>query len=446
MRIKMNKCALSAFAATTLTILSINLSAQKGIDTETPFGSGQDSIRCLQNTLVYSGFFERKDYDSAMYYWRQVFNECPASSEDIYARGEVLFRERLSTTGDSAYIDSVIMVMSLRTFYFDNKPSNDLAISLFLSEHGGNNSFYTDLRYNLLKEVADSFPGFMDQNHAVLLVEAAVKSYSAGMIDTTEVLAAYLKAYEIIDNQLKVTPDDSRYKEAAGRIESLYRASGAMTCGSIEAIYSRKVDEDIRNTALLNEVFNLLTEKGCTGSDFYYRMAVKLFAGNRTAENAVRLAELNLARNNIEKAEGYFSQAYSIDTSKLVRSDVLTRIAAMELALGKKQEARNRGEHAYELNNMNGKAVFIIAEAYAGSNIGDAFANHAVYWVAVDYLNTAKSIDPSLTTAANEKIREYSKLFPTREEGFYNGITDEGIVYRVGGWIGEITRVRFRKE
>ena len=58
MRIKMNKCALSAFAATTLTILSINLSAQKGIDTETPFGSGQDSIRCLQNTLACSGFFE----------------------------------------------------------------------------------------------------------------------------------------------------------------------------------------------------------------------------------------------------------------------------------------------------------------------------------------------------------------------------------------------------
>lgn len=446
MRIKMNKCALSVFAATTLTILSINLSAQKGIDTETPFGSGQDSIRCLQNTIACSGFFETREYDSAMYYWRQVFNECPASSEDVYVRGEELYRERLSTTGDSAYIDSVIMVMSLRTFYFDNKPSNDLAISLFLSEHGGNNAFYIDLRYNLLKEVADSFPGFMDQNHSVLLVEAAVNSYSTGMIDTTEVLAAYLKAYEIIDNQLKVTPDDSRYTDAAVRIESLYRASGAMTCGSIEAIYSRKVDEDIRNTALLNEVSNLLTEKGCTGTDFYYRLAVKLFAGNRTAENAVRLAELNLARNNTDKAEGYFSQAYSIDTSRLVRSDVLTRIAAMELALGKKQEARDRGEHAYELNNMNGKAVFIIAEAYAGSNIGDAFANHAVYWVAVDYLNTAKSIDPSLTAAANEKIREYSKLFPTREEGFYHGITDEGTVYRVGGWIGEVTRVRFRKE
>lgn len=442
----MKNRTLRVIAAAAWITVTTALSAQKGIDTETPFGSGQDSIRCLQNTYVYSGFFERREYDSAMYYWRQVFNECPASSEDIYVRGEVLYRERLRTTGDSAYIDSVIMVMSLRTFYFDNKPSNDLAISLFLSEHGGNNSFYTELRYSLLKEVADSFPGLMDENHAVLLVEAAVNSYSIGVIDTAEVLAAYLKANEIIDNKLKITPDDPSYNDAAGRIGSLYRASGAMTCSSIEAIYSRKVDEDLRNTALLDDVFDLLTEKGCTGTDFYYRMAVKLFAGNRTAENAVRLAELNLARNNIDKAEGYFSQAYSIDTSRLVRSDVLTRIAAMELEQGKKQQARDRGEHAYELNNMNGKAVFIIAEAYAGSNIGDAFANHAVYWVVVDYLNTAKSLDPSLTADADAKIREYSKLFPTREEGFYHGITDEGIVYRVGGWIGEITRVRFRKE
>ena len=87
-----------------------------------------------------------------------------------------------------------------------------------------------------------------------------------------------------------------------------------------------------------------------------------------------------------------------------------------------------------------------IAEAYAGSNIGDAFDNHAAYWVAVDYLRTAASLDPSLREEADAKIKAYSRLFPTREEGFYRGITDEGIVYRVGGWIGEITRVWFRKE
>ena len=95
---------------------------------------------------------------------------------------------------------------------------------------------------------------------------------------------------------------------------------------------------------------------------------------------------------------------------------------------------------------MNGKALFIIAEACAGSDIGDNFDDHSAYWVAVDYLKSAASTDPSLKETADIKIKTYSKLFPTREECYYKRITEEGITYRVGGWIEEITRVRFRKE
>ena len=197
---------------------------------------------------------------------------------------------------------------------------------------------------------------------------------------------------------------------------------------------------------LINKVFNLLTEKNCTRSDFYYRIAVRIYANNRSAENAVRLAELNIARKNTDKAVGYFTEAFKADTSKAVQSEVLTRVAAWELAEGKRQEARDRGEHAWELNKKNGKALMIIAEAYAGSKIGDAFDNHSVYWVAVDYLMFAKAVDPSLKETADAKIKAWSRLFPTREECYYRNITDQGIAYSVGSWISEVTKVRFRKE
>ncbi|MCU0378685.1 MAG: hypothetical protein MUC78_10545, partial [Bacteroidales bacterium] len=250
----MNKKALRVVAALSLITISTGLSAQKGIDTGTPFGSGEDSVRCVQNTILYSGYLEKQEHDSALYYWRQVFSECPASSEDIYVSGEWIFKALFNTTGDSSYIDSVIMVMSLRTFYFDKKPSNDLAISQYLSEYGGSNPFYTELCYSLLREVADSAPGYIDDSSAVILVEAAAKAFSAAIIDTTQVLTAYLKAEEIINDHLKITPDDTRYTEAAERIMSLFRSSGAMTCTGIETIYSARVEEDIRDTLLLNEV------------------------------------------------------------------------------------------------------------------------------------------------------------------------------------------------
>jgi tetratricopeptide (TPR) repeat protein len=286
----------------------------------------------------------------------------------------------------------------------------------------------------------------MDDSSSVLLMAAAARSYSLNIIDTTEVLAAYTKAAGTVEARLEIQPRDTRYVAAANKINSVFRSSGAMTCSSIEEIYSRKVDQNIKDTVLINKVFNLLTEKNCTNSDFFYRIAVKLYANNRSAENAVRLAELNIARKNTDKAVGYFTEAFKADTSKIVQSDVLTRVAETELASGKRQEARDRGEHAWQLNNKNGKALLVIAEAYAGSKIGEAFDNHSVYWVAVDYLNYAKAVDPSLKEKADAKIKAWSKLFPTREECYYRGITDEGITYSVGSWISEVTKVRFRKE
>ncbi len=443
--IKMNKRVSVIIAVAMLSTWSLSLSAQKGVETGIPYGHGEDSIRCLDNTLRYLSSYENRDFSTALGYWRQVLDECPASSEELYIKGESLYKELYASTGETAYIDTVLMLLSTRTLWFGNKPANDLHKSLFLSGLGENATLYTQQRYSLIKEVADSFPDHMDHYWSVLLIEAAANAYSLDVIDTTEVLAAYMTAMGTVEKAPGSNPA-SLYAKAGDKIDSIFRSSGAMTCTSIEKIYSRKIGENIRNTVLTDKVFTLLEETGCTGSGFYYRIAAKMFADNKSAQNAVRLAELNYSRNDTDKALWYFTEAYKIDTSKTVRSDVLTRIASMELEAGKRQDARAHGETAYELNNKNGKALFIIAEAYAGSKIGDAFDNHSAYWVAVDYLKSAKAIDFSLKEAADEKIKEYSLLFPTREEGYYRGMTDEGVVYRVGGWIGEITKVRFRKE
>jgi len=418
MTINMKKRASGIITAAFLTIWTMSLYAQKGIEAGTP------------------------ELDN----WRQVLAEHPDSSENLYIMGESIYKELYKTTGERAYIDSALMILSQRTIYFNNKPSNDLRKSQFLFEFGGNDTLYTEQCYDLIKEVADSFPDYMDDGSSVLLVAASARSYSLSIIDTTEVLAAYTKAVGSVETKLESNPGDPRYIAAAKKIDSIFRSSGAMTCSSIEEIYSQKVDQNIKDTVLINKVFKLLTETNCINSDFYYRIAVKLYANNRSAENAVRLAELNIARKNTDKAVGYFTEAFKADTSKIVQSDVLTRVAEAELASGKRQEARDRGEHAWQLNNKNGKALLIIAEAYAGSKIGDAFDNHSVYWVAVDYLNYAKAVDPSLKEIADEKIKAWSKLFPTREECYYRRITDEGITYSVGSWISEVTKVRFRKE
>src|SRR5665648_209157 len=275
MNIKMNKRASGIIAAVFLTIWTLTLSAQKGIETVTPFGSGEDSIKCLDNTFRYTTSYENKDFNLALYFWRQVLNECPASSEDLYIKGESMYKELYRTTGERAYIDSVLMVLSLRTFYFGNNPSSDLHMSTVLFELGGNDTLYTEQCYILIKEVADSFPDYIDHSYSVLLMAAAAKSFSLSLIDTTEVLGAYLKAMGIVETQLEINPGDSRYTTAANKIESIFRSSGAMTCSNIEKIYTPKVEKNIRDTVLTNKVFRLLAEMDCTGSGLYYRIASK---------------------------------------------------------------------------------------------------------------------------------------------------------------------------
>ena len=309
MTMKMKRRASGIIASVFLTACTLTLSAQEEIETAAP---------PLQD-------------------WRQVLAVNPDSTEELYIRAEAIYTDLFRTTGEKAYIDSVLMILSQRTLYFNNKPSNDLQKSLFLFEFGGNDTMYTEQCYNLIKEVADSFPDHLDHNSSVLLMYAAARSYSLSIIDTTEVLAAYLKAAGTVETQLEIRPGDTRYIAAAKEIDSIFRSGGAMTCSSIEQIYSQKVDRDLHDTVLINKVFKLLTEKDCSRSDFYYRIAVKIYANERSAENAVRLAELNIARKNRDKAVGYFTEAFKADTSKIVQSEVVTTVAEVELAEGKRQ-------------------------------------------------------------------------------------------------------------
>jgi tetratricopeptide (TPR) repeat protein len=155
---------------------------------------------------------------------------------------------------------------------------------------------------------------------------------------------------------------------------------------------------------------------------------------------------MNMARKKYNEAEKYYTEAIELETNNLVKSGLLTKLATLELTSDSKQAARDFARAAFSLDPTNGYALFIIAEAYAGSRIGETFENQTVYWVVVDYLIRARNTDPTLREQVDERIGIYSRLFPTKEEAFFRSLVEEGAPYQVGGWINESTTVRFRKE
>lgn len=406
----------------------------------------QENTGCPEKISQYRNARHDAGPAAAMVYWREAFASCPAFSEEIYTDGESMYRELFDRTGEPAYIDSIMMLLTQRTYYFNNKPVHDLHKAELLLDLAGDDPEYLGLCYNILMEASESYPDQMECSHFVNLATVAASLYAMGIIDAGEMGNAFVTSIGTVDYRIETGTGNCSNADDLKNMETFYRTSGAMTCEGLETLYSGKMDRNFRDTAFVNKVNGMVTEAGCSGSDLSYNIAVKMFANDRSAANAVRLAELNLARKNTERAISYFTEAYNRDTTGSVRSAVLLRVALMELEQGKRQEARDRAEHAYQLNKKNAAALMLLAECYAGAEFGNSFDNHTAYWVAVDYLEAAIKVDPSLRKAAEGKIRAWSKLFPTREECFYRKILDEGTVFTVGGWVSEITRVRFRME
>jgi len=441
----MTRTAITIFTGALLAAFTLNSHAQNGIETGTPFGRGDDSTRCLRNTSLYSTYYENKDFNMAVQFWRDVLKECPGSSKNTYIKGEVMYKEFFRKTGNKAYIDTVLMILDQRTRYFNEAHSNSLRKAFALYEFGGSDTTYARQSYNLIRKVLEVSPQSLDHTYSSLYMAVAARCYALRLTDVRGVIDAYAGAMNIIDDQLVRKPGDARYLEAKKNIDLVFRSSGVATCENIEELFTAGVEKNPSDTAMLKKVITMLTESGCQGSELFYKAATRLYDTEPSAASAAQLAEMNVARKKYSEAEKYYTEAIDLETNNVIKSGLLTKLATIELTSDKKQAARDFAKAAYSLDQANGNALYIIAEAYAGARVGEAFENQTVYWVVVDYLVRAKNTDPSLKSQADERIAIYSRLYPTKEEAFFRSLVNEGAAYNVGGWVNESTTIRFRK-
>lgn len=442
----MKRTLRTILAGTLLTVLSFSTQAQKGIETGTPFGRGEDSIRCLRNTSLYSTYYDNKDFNMALQFWRPVYNECPGSSRNTYIKGEAMYKEFFRKSGNKAYIDTVLMILDQRTKYFNEGPANSLRKAFALYEFGGNDPDYARQCYNIIKEVMETSPQSFDHTYSSLYMAISAKCFALRIIDAQAVILAYSQTMKVVESQLSRKPDDTRFLEAKKNIDAVFRSSGAASCSNLEELFTAGVDKNPTDTAMLKKVLSLLTETGCKDSELYYKTATFLYRAEPSASSAAQLAEMNMARKRYNEAEKYYTEAIELETDRIIKSGLLTKLATLELASDSKQAARDFARAAFSLDPTNGTALYVIAESYAGARIGENFENQTVYWVVVDYLIRARNTDPTLRSQVDERIAIYSRMFPSKEEAFFRSLVEEGAPYQVGGWINESTTVRFKRD
>jgi tetratricopeptide (TPR) repeat protein len=119
------------------------------------------------------------------------------------------------------------------------------------------------------------------------------------------------------------------------------------------------------------------------------------------------------------------------------------KVGAIYLSLKQPAKAREYARKAIGLNSKFGDPYILIAQCYVSSPNwhNDKVLNGCVYYAAIDKLNRAKAVDPTVKDQANKLISQYSNYTPSTDELFMRGYS-KGKSITIGGWINETTTIR----
>ena len=422
-----------------IALFSINASAQK---------YGADSVKCIQNLSLYRDYYKQKIYDDAFKFWSIAYKTCPASSEKMYVDGTNLMEYKMKKAETKeqkeAYTDSLFMIYDQRIKYF----GNECAV---LGRKGTDMLRYRSNKpeplYNTLKKSIDgceneseagAIASFMN---ATVLMERADKLTEGDVVETFTKLST-ISAYNIAKYEGKKTQE--YYKRAQANVESV--ASSYLSCEVLIEMAEKNFEQNKDDAEWMEGTADLLDKKGCTDVTIFFTIARKLHETNPSAVSSEKMGIMSLKNQDYKAAETYFKQALEMGQDEAKKADYYIELTQAQSSMGSYSAARSNARKVAELKKNYGLPYLMIGDMIAGSASScasdDVCKAKAIYWLAVDYYNKAKAVDPSLSDKANGKIASYKRYYPTKEDCFFIGVK-EGDTVELGCWIGESTKARF---
>ena len=443
-------------------MIAIGAYAQKGVDSGTTFGIGEDSVRCRLNISLFVPHTKSKNFELAYPYWKAVYEECPASTINIYSQGVNIINWQISQETDpakkEALVNDMMKLFDDRVKYFGNDPKNDKKDAIVArkaqvyNQLKGENSDHL-LLYKWLGEVIDEFKNETD----LLAVSRYMFSSFRLMRSETEkykeqYVNDFLKCSDIFDAQLEAAGAANNTEEVENilkfktEMEQNFFASGAADCDLLQEIYTSKVEENKTNLEFLKTTMLLLRKMRCNESDLFITLSEYAYKIEPTADAAMGLGLKAYKEKNIAAAEKYYTEAINLETKSDVKADLYFALASIALEQNQYQKVKQLSLRCLSENSNYGKAHLLVAHAYAsgGRNIfpDDPVLSKCIYIAVVDKAERARQLDPSIAENANQLIRAYSPHFPTKEEVFMHPSLESGENFTIGGWVNETVKIR----
>ncbi|MCK4746357.1 MAG: hypothetical protein KAT15_04950 [Bacteroidales bacterium] len=428
--------------------------SQKGIEDGSKYGKGQDSINCIKNLSLYREFFKHNNYKDAINPWRQVFGECPLSSERMYVEGITMYRSFIeaaqSPETKDELIDTMLLIYDRRAEYFAGegnilgRKGIDLLRYRRTDSEGRPNVEAMEEGYGYLKRSIEIGKNKSRDAVMVTFISASITLNKSGALDDNQVIDDYFMVTAIID---KLLSKSSRWPRAKGLIDENMLNSGLLTCEALNSYFEPQFEANKTDQKFIEKVITFYTSAGCDRSDMYVAASEQLYKIKPGPESAHQLARLLITKSDFTKAAYYLKMAVvgeNIDNE--TRGEWYYELALVTRYNKKYCDAITYAREAVALKVDLGKAYIVLGDAIIDSrdNLGDDFETRTAFWVAADKYAKAKAVDPTVAAEATKKLNDYAGQYPNHEEVFFRDMKD-GDSYQVKGCINEYTTVRSSK-
>lgn len=435
--------------------------AVKAIDNGSKFGTGEDSIRCMENVSLLNSYYKIKSYDDAYNSFKIVFDECPqAAGRTLYNNGVTLIKYKMNNEQDKAkkkeWFKLLMDCYEKRVVYFgkDSKyPESYIRgrQAIDYIELSGDPDYAKVVMPWLEKSVSErgsaSEAGVIDYYFRIL-----TQQYKANPEQFKE---SYIKNYLKIDNLLEgsiAMNEKSReaYKQTRNNVNATFITSGAADCKTLDDVFASKVESSKDNVIELTTIIKLYRSAKCTESDVYFAASAAAHQLNPTSETAAGCGYQSIKKEDYNKALDYFNEAIALvepdENADSVKYEYQYIITGVLMTQRKYADAKAAALKAIQFDPSQGEPYIALARMYADQNANpykdDKILAKTVYWAAVDKLERAKAIDPDVAEQAQSLINQFKKYYPSKEDVFFKPELKVGESFHIGGWINETVRCR----
>ena len=436
-------------------VMSLSVMAQDFSDPQyAMWGETPDERR---ENIVTSQFLkesiDNQQYDLASGYFKTLVAKCPTASQNIYVNGIKLYQKRIAKSKTlsekKANVDSLMWAYDLRNQYFGShsKYGSDYILERKARELlTYNQSARAQIRAAFVAaiEAAVAKNGVAGSEMMAIYFKNLCDDYVNEEVEADLILAEYERLSPMFTD---ATDDDKKNKE---QFETAFGLSGAANCENLEKLFSKKLEANPDDEAILSQAVQLMSRANCQ-SDFFFLVTEKYYLVKPSAETALFLAQAFQNKKEFDKAKHYLREAINVEQNPDEKVKLYIRIAVVELAAHKFAESAAAAKEALAIDPESGYSYYILAQTYAhGNDNCSGLAKDATFWAAYDKASKAVSLldaQPDTKAEAEKLMANYRKFFPTAEECFFNELK-EGSVYTVNCGIarGESTIVRFRPQ